>query len=130
MKRRVVPGGATLDRDVVVRMRDGTRLMANVFRPPGERPVPVVMSVTPYGKDTLPDRIGMTFMRFAGVRFGRLECPRWTGFESPDPMFWTAAGYAVGQADVRGNAIRGRVASVGRHPRAGRRSLSRLSSWP
>jgi predicted acyl esterase len=43
-----------------------------------------------------------TFMRFAGVRFGRLECSRWTGFESPDPVFWTAAGYVVVQADVRG----------------------------
>jgi uncharacterized protein len=41
-------------------------------------------------------------MRLAGVRFGRLDCSRWTGFEAPDPMFWTAAGYAVVQADVRG----------------------------
>jgi hypothetical protein len=102
MNRRVIEGGATLDRDVAVQVRDGTQLMVNVFRPPGERPAPVLMSATPYGKDKLPDRIGMTFMRFAGVRFGHLDCSRWTGFESPDPVFWTGAGYAVVQADVRG----------------------------
>jgi hypothetical protein len=44
----------------------------------------------------------MIFMRLAGVRFGRLDCSCWTGFESPDPVFWTAAGYVVVQADVRG----------------------------
>ena len=34
------------DRDVEIRMRDGVRLMANVFRPVVDRPCPVVMSVT------------------------------------------------------------------------------------
>ncbi len=102
MRSRAIAGGVRMDRDVAVAMRDGARLMVNVFRPAAERPAPVVMSVTPYGKDTLPDWIGMTLMRLAGVRFGRLDCSRWTGFEAPDPVFWTAAGYAVVQADVRG----------------------------
>jgi hypothetical protein len=44
----------------------------------------------------------MTLMRLAGVRFGRLDCSHWTGFEAPDPLFWTRAGFAVVQADVRG----------------------------
>jgi putative CocE/NonD family hydrolase len=44
----------------------------------------------------------MALMRLAGVRFGTLECSRWTGFEAPDPLFWTRAGYAVVQVDVRG----------------------------
>ncbi|HEV8020627.1 MAG TPA: CocE/NonD family hydrolase [Candidatus Lustribacter sp.] len=83
-------------------MRDGVELSVNAYRPPGEGRVPVVMSVTPYGKDALPDRIGMLFMRLAGVRFGTLDCSPWTGFEAPDPAFWTQAGYAVVQADVRG----------------------------
>lgn len=91
-----------LIRDVEIRMRDGVRLMANVFRPTVDRPCPVVMSVTPYGKDVLPDWIGMSLMRLAGVRFGRLACSNWTGFEAPDPLFWTRAGFAVMQADVRG----------------------------
>ena len=47
--------GVIFTRDVKIRMRDGVDLMANVFRPAVERPCPVVMSVTPYGKDVLPD---------------------------------------------------------------------------
>ena len=45
------------------------------------------MSMTPYGKDKAPDRVGMLAMRAAGVRFGHLNCSRLTGFESPDPQF-------------------------------------------
>jgi predicted acyl esterase len=91
-----------LERDVAVVMRDGVRLFANVFRPDDAAPHPVVLSVTPYGKDNTPDRVGMFFMRVAGVNFGRLNCSRWTGFESPDPVFWVDAGYTVVQGDVRG----------------------------
>src|SRR5205823_3749137 len=36
---------------------------------------PVLMSVTPYGKDALPDRLGMMLMRLSGVRFGRQRQP-------------------------------------------------------
>jgi predicted acyl esterase len=97
-----VAGGMIVDGDIQVRARDGVRLMVNVFRPAGDRPSPVVLSVTPYGKDVLPDWIGMTLMRLSGVRFGRLDCSSWTGFEAPDPLFWTRAGFAVVQADVRG----------------------------
>lgn len=83
-------------------MSDGVQLMANVFRSfqPGRSPV--LLSVTPYGKDTLPDRKQMLLMRLSGVRFGHLDCSTWTGFEAPDPLFWVQAGYAVVQADVRG----------------------------
>jgi hypothetical protein len=97
-----ITDGIRLDRDVEVTMRDGIRLMANIFRPAEEQPVPVVMSVTPYGKDVMPDRVHMILMRISGVRFGALECSSWTGFEAPDPLFWVRAGYAVMQADVRG----------------------------
>jgi predicted acyl esterase len=83
-------------------MRDDVRLMANVFRPAKTVRVPVIMSVTPYGKDKTPDWLGMLLMRLAGVRFGSLDCSRWTGFEAPDPVYWSQAGYAVVQADVRG----------------------------
>jgi predicted acyl esterase len=102
MTSKRVANDVMLDRDVAIPMRDGVQLVANVFRPNVGRRVPVVMSVTPYGKDVTPDRVSMVFMRLAGVRFGRLNCSSWTGFEAPDPLFWTDAGYAVVQADVRG----------------------------
>ncbi len=89
------------DADIAIETRDGTRLMANVFRPQVNERVPVVMSVTPY-ENKMPDRVGMLLMRVAGVQFGKLDCSSWTGFEAPDPIFWSTAGYAVVQADVRG----------------------------
>jgi putative CocE/NonD family hydrolase len=41
----------TIDKDVVIPMRDGTRLRANVYRPEGDEPVPAILVRTPYGKD-------------------------------------------------------------------------------
>src|SRR5258708_17676603 len=91
-----------MERDLAVPMRDGVRLFANLFRPTADRPYPVIMSVTPYGKDKLPDRLGSFFMRLSGVKFGKFNTSRLTGFESPDPARWVQNGYAVLQADVRG----------------------------
>jgi putative CocE/NonD family hydrolase len=102
MPEKRIANGVVLYPDVAVAMSDGVRLMANVFRPDATEPSPVLMSVTPYGKDNLPDRVPMLLMRLSGVRFGKLACSRWTGFESPDPLFWVRAGYTVVQADVRG----------------------------
>ena len=101
MSKRIA-SDVTLERDIPVPMSDGVQLMANVFRSFPPRHSPVLMSVTPYGKDTLPDRRGMLLMRLAGAQFGHLDCSTWTGFEAPDPLFWVRAGYAVVQADVRG----------------------------
>jgi predicted acyl esterase len=69
MKSIRIERDVIFDQDVEVRMRDSVRLMANVFRPAVDRPCPVVMSVTPYGKDVLPDWVHMTLMRLTGVRF-------------------------------------------------------------
>src|SRR5260370_4864994 len=102
MESKRITNGVSMDRDVAVTLRDGVHLMANVFRPFVPGPAPVLMSVTPYGKDALPDRVGTLLMRLSGVRFGKLDCSKWTGFEAPDPLFWTQAGYAVMQADTRG----------------------------
>lgn len=91
-----------LERNIPVAMRDGVRLFANLFRPPADGPWAVIMSVTPYGKDKLPDRLASFFMRLSGVKFGKLNCSRFDGFESPDLAHWVEKGYAVVQADVRG----------------------------
>ncbi|HYB04209.1 MAG TPA: CocE/NonD family hydrolase, partial [Nitrososphaerales archaeon] len=91
-----------LDRDITARMRDGISLLANIYHPDDEKQYPAVLLVTPYGKDNTPDRFGKFFMRLSGVKFGKLNCSRWTSFESPDPAFWVNAGYNVVQADVRG----------------------------
>jgi predicted acyl esterase len=84
-----------MERDLAVPMRDGVRLFASLFRPTADGPYPVILSVTPYGKDKLPDRLANFFMRLSGVKFGKLNCSRLTGFESPDPVYWVRQGYAV-----------------------------------
>ncbi|TMG03410.1 MAG: CocE/NonD family hydrolase, partial [Chloroflexi bacterium] len=41
----------TVDIDVPARMRDGTTLRANVYRPDGDGPWPTLLTRSPYGKD-------------------------------------------------------------------------------
>jgi len=91
-----------IERDLAVPMRDGTCLFVNLFRPTADGSYPVIMSVTPYGKDKLRDCLTTFFMRLSGVKFGKLNCSRLTGFEAPDPVYWVQQGYIVLQADVRG----------------------------
>jgi uncharacterized protein len=100
--QKAIAPNILMERNIHVVMPDGIKLFANVFRPTTPGRYPAILSVTPYGKDTLPDRKGMLLMRLSGARFGHLDCSAWTGFEAPDPLFWVKAGYAVMQADVRG----------------------------
>src|SRR3954468_24920405 len=46
---------ATVDSDVMVRMRDGVRLATDVYRPSAAGRHPVILERTPYGK-TIPSR--------------------------------------------------------------------------
>ena len=44
-------GGLVIEeRDVLIPMRDGVRLAADVWRPDTDQPVPVLVSRTPYGR--------------------------------------------------------------------------------
>ncbi len=45
-----VPRGVVVDENVPARMRDGTVLRADVYRPASTEPVPVLLCRTPYGK--------------------------------------------------------------------------------
>jgi uncharacterized protein len=42
-----------VEKDVAVPMRDGARLMADVFRPKGGERVPAILNLGPYQKDKL-----------------------------------------------------------------------------
>ena len=44
------PAGFTFEADVRIPMRDGVELAANIFRPAGDGPWPVILCRTPYGK--------------------------------------------------------------------------------
>ena len=86
--------------DTPVPMRDGARLSANVFRPGKPGRYPVILSVSPYGKDQF--RQTEAFRPVPGVHLGHYEISDIVAFEAPDPAYWTRHGYVVAHADTRG----------------------------
>jgi predicted acyl esterase len=100
------PGSVVHHWNVPVSMRDGVVLRANVFRPPGETSVPVLLSAHPYGKDRLPSRRGrrskFPFQYRLMQQSRPLSFSTLTSWEAPDPAWWVAQGYAVINADTRG----------------------------
>jgi predicted acyl esterase len=102
------PAGDALSvlHDLPVTVRDGTTLRVNVVLPAGAGPFPVLMSAHPYGKDNLPRRRGRGYRVSVQYRVLRQPAPvpfsTLTGWEAPDPAWWTAQGYAVADCDLRG----------------------------
>jgi putative CocE/NonD family hydrolase len=100
------PDDIVIDRDVEIRMRDGTLLRANVFRRADDTGHPIVLSIHPYGKDNLPTRRGKRWSYSQQYRVLRQPDPitfsALTGWEAPDPAWWVAQGFAVVNADLRG----------------------------
>ncbi|MBL8552151.1 MAG: CocE/NonD family hydrolase [Hyphomonadaceae bacterium] len=89
--------GMRFERDIEVAMRDGVRILVDVFLP--ERPqgkVPAIVGWGPYGKHNKKDHLWPP----AGLEPGWLS--RHTAFEAPDPAYWCAHGYAVVYPDPRG----------------------------
>jgi predicted acyl esterase len=91
-----------------VTTRDGTILRVNVHLPATGGPFPVIMCAHPYGKDNLPTKkkrgAGYSpafqyraLRQTSPVRFSNL-----TGWEAPDPAWWTGHGFAVVNCDLRG----------------------------
>ena len=95
-RREAGPGGMIIERDVPVPVRGGVTVYADVFRPGDGRPAPPLIAWSPYGKHAgpqLPERYPD-----GGVAPGQVS--PYTAFESPDPVYWTARGYAVVNADI------------------------------
>lgn len=95
-----LPCDILLERDVEIILRDGTKIYADVFRPPHLDNVPSIMAISPYGKqlggqwlDDVPFRAGVP--QNATSRLER--------FEGPDPAYWVDKGYAIINPDARGS---------------------------
>jgi predicted acyl esterase len=95
-----------IDKDVSIPLRDGSAVLANVFRPTGDGPWPVILNYSPYGKD-------IHFSEFHPVLWDKLtkalpeiaanSSTKHMTFESPDPEIWTRLGYVVVRVDSRGS---------------------------
>jgi len=84
-----------IEKDVEVPSRDGSPIVADVFRPDGNEPVPVIACISPYGKDVhWAERFPM---------YDLVEHGDYMVWETPNPEWWTERGYAVVRADTRGS---------------------------
>lgn len=101
-----LPESVAVERDVGITMPDGIRLSANVFTPrDATAPLPVILALTPYGKDIDPAATRDTALarrEKIDLGMGRYRVSNATPFEAPDPAYWVAHGYAVVHVDVRG----------------------------
>jgi predicted acyl esterase len=93
------------ERDVAIRLRDGTVIYADIYRPTGPARVPVILSYGPAGKrgqnnlldsigkdGSVPLRLGLPLNATSGLQ----------AWESPDPAHWVPYGYALVNVDPRG----------------------------
>src|SRR6478672_5047823 len=83
------PSDVLVEWNVAVPMRDGILLRINVFRPNDDDQHPVLVSLHPYGKDTLPRKRRFrpgyhTPMQYHTMQSGPLTHSAWTGWEAPD----------------------------------------------
>jgi predicted acyl esterase len=100
-----LPEDIIVERDVAIKMRDGTKLRANVFRPDMKGPSPVVMTFTMYDKDAHPAELLADFAELReslGLGLGSFTVSECTPFEAPDPAYWVPHGYVVVHVDIRG----------------------------
>lgn len=94
MKIASVPD-MVIEKDLMIPTRDGSPLCANVFRPAGDERVPVILCMSPYGKDTPI----MYREREYGTECDTSPHAIW---ETGDPAWWVPKGYAMMRIDSRG----------------------------
>jgi predicted acyl esterase len=94
------------DRDVPIPMQDGTVLRANVFRPDGAGPHPVVMALGAYGKDVHFEDAYNPQWKVLKQIYPGLDTDGSSGrhlrWEVVDPERWVPDGFVVIQVDARG----------------------------
>jgi predicted acyl esterase len=88
--------GMVYEHNVPITMRDGTVLVANVFRPDGPGPYPVIMLSGIYDKDA-----PWTTHADSGV-YDTQGDDTYLNFEAPNPGFWIPQGYAIVHVAARG----------------------------
>jgi predicted acyl esterase len=89
--------GIICEQDVPAKLRDGTIIYSDIYRPVNQTNIPAIVSWSPFGKR--PGDVEKEW-QIMGVPPGTVS--RMAKFESPDPGFWCRQGYAVANVDPRG----------------------------
>ncbi len=108
-----IPSGLLIEKDVMVAMPDGVKLACNVYRPDKPGKFPVILSMTPYGKDQtppahnpdgspLPSSYAPYVLRVYAENPGHIKVSMLTPWEGPDAAFWVPNDYVVVIVDQRG----------------------------
>lgn len=94
------------EKNVEIKVRDGAVLRANVFRPEGDKPVPVLMTHGPYGKDAhFADAFAPQWEELKRLYPGidtEGSTGRYLRWEVADPERWVPWEYAIVVVDSRG----------------------------
>jgi len=88
--------GIIYEHNVPITLRDGSTVLANVFRPNGPGPFPVVILSGIYDKDA-----SWTDHENSGVHDTQGD-DTYINFEAPNPGFWIPQGYVVVHVAARG----------------------------
>lgn len=98
---RVLPCDIIWEVDVEIILRDGTVIVADIFRPRGALcgTLPAIVAWSPYGKQEGTDLLSDYPFR-AGVKASAVS--GYQKWEGPDPAYWCAHGYAVVNPEARG----------------------------
>ncbi len=114
--------GILCEQDVPTKLRDGTTMYSDIYRPIGGTNMPAILCWTCYGKR--PQEIG-TNWQVIGVPPGTRS--KFVAFESADPSFWCNQGYAVAVTDSRGPGFPRATCICGAKNRPGLLRLHRMA---
>lgn len=94
-----------IERDVAIPTDDGSHVMADIFRPDGGSPAPVIMTLGPYGKG-VPYEVGFApqwkwlISTYPDILPGSSR--KYMNWETVDPEIWVPWGYVCIRVDSRG----------------------------
>jgi len=107
--QRIASGvpGMIFEHNVAIMMSDGVAISANIYRPEKPGRYPVLMSMGPYGKDSVFDSVPAYKPSWASMiakypDLCKKSSCRYLRFEEADPERWIPEGYVLIEADSRG----------------------------
>ncbi|SPJ90358.1 uncharacterized protein FTOL_13239 [Fusarium torulosum] len=108
--RNFVDEGMQIEFNHAIQTRDGADLAADIYLPIGlseGSKLPVVLAITPYGKQNAFDASKIPPSRNFDPGFDGVVFSKYTPFEASDPAFWTKQGFAYVIVDARGSYASG-----------------------